>query len=128
MVTFLFSLGAFRRIIGRCKDQVSIHTSGSIRKARACSSNTTGNRSIKGYEPTQKEATRFKVQNFNHATLDLYHAIEQGDYPEWELCVQVMDDGEHPELDFDPLDPTKLWPTGSDSFSTCRQNDAESQS
>ena len=21
-----------------------------------------------------------------------------------------MEDGEHPELDFDPLDPTKLWP------------------
>jgi catalase len=58
----------------------------------------------------QKDASEIQGQNFNHATLDLYHAIEQGDYPEWELCVQVMEDGEHPELDFDPLDPTKLWP------------------
>ncbi|NEU60510.1 catalase [Paenibacillus sp. ALJ109b] len=58
----------------------------------------------------QKDASDIQGQNFNHATLDLYHAIEQGDYPEWELCVQVMEDGEHPELDFDPLDPTKLWP------------------
>ena len=58
----------------------------------------------------QKDASEIQGQNFNHATLDLYHAIEKGDYPEWELCVQVMEDGEHPELDFDPLDPTKLWP------------------
>jgi hypothetical protein len=25
----------------------------------------------------------------SHATHDLYHAIEAGDYPEWELSVQV---------------------------------------
>ena len=29
---------------------------------------------------------------------------------EWELNVQIMDDDEHPELDFDPLDDTKVWP------------------
>ena len=43
-------------------------------------------------------------------TKDLYEAIERGDYPEWELCVQIMSDDEHPELDFDPLDDTKIWP------------------
>ncbi|MFC4427035.1 catalase [Deinococcus navajonensis] len=59
---------------------------------------------------TQDEADRIQGKDFNHATLDLYRAIERGDYPEWELCVQIMSDGEHPELDFDPLDPTKLWP------------------
>jgi len=58
----------------------------------------------------QKEANEIQSTNFNHATLDLYEAIERGDYPEWELCVQIMEDGEHPELDFDPLDDTKLWP------------------
>ena len=30
--------------------------------------------------------------------------------PEWEFCVQIMSDDEHPELDFDPLDDTKRWP------------------
>ncbi|GED26276.1 catalase X [Brevibacillus agri] len=59
---------------------------------------------------TQKEAEEIQGKNFNHATQDLYEAIERGDYPEWELCVQIMSDDEHPELDFDPLDPTKLWP------------------
>jgi catalase len=59
---------------------------------------------------TQKEAEDIQGKNFNHATQDLYEAIERGDYPEWELCVQIMSDDEHPELDFDPLDDTKLWP------------------
>ncbi|MCR2804322.1 catalase [Paenibacillus soyae] len=60
---------------------------------------------------TQKEAEALQAKNFNHATQDLYEAIERGDYPEWELQVQWMSDDEHPELDFDPLDDTKLWPT-----------------
>ncbi|SFI39695.1 catalase [Paenibacillus sp. UNC496MF] len=59
---------------------------------------------------TVKEANEIQATNFNHATQDLYQAIERGDYPEWELLVQLMPDGEHPELDFDPLDDTKLWP------------------
>ncbi|MCU9612375.1 catalase [Caldibacillus lycopersici] len=58
---------------------------------------------------TQEQAQKVQGMNFNHATQDLYDAIERGDYPEWELFVQLMPDGEHPELDFDPLDPTKLW-------------------
>jgi catalase len=43
-------------------------------------------------------------------TKDLNAAIAAGDYPEWELCVQLMDDHDHPELDWDPLDDTKVWP------------------
>lgn len=58
---------------------------------------------------TQKEADEIQGKNYSHATQDLYEAIERGDYPEWELCVQILSDDEHPELDFDPLDPTKLW-------------------
>ena len=59
---------------------------------------------------TQAEAEAIQAKNFNHATQDLYDAIERGDYPEWELQVQIMTDDEHPELDFDPLDDTKIWP------------------
>ncbi len=59
---------------------------------------------------TVEEAEKIQGKNFNHATQDLYDAIEQGDYPEWELYVQIMSDDEHPELDFDPLDDTKIWP------------------
>jgi catalase len=59
---------------------------------------------------TQAQAQGIQGKNFNHATQDLYEAIERGEFPEWELNVQIMTDGEHPELDFDPLDDTKLWP------------------
>jgi catalase len=59
---------------------------------------------------TQTEAEAIQARNFNHATQDLYEAIERGEYPQWELCVQIMSDDEHPELDFDPLDDTNLWP------------------
>ena len=57
---------------------------------------------------TQAEADA--IGDFNHATKDLYDAIERGDFPEWELSVQLMSDDDHPELDFDPLDATKTWP------------------
>lgn len=59
---------------------------------------------------TAAAAKEIQAENFNHATEDLYAAIERGNYPEWEFCVQIMSDDEHPELDFDPLDPTKIWP------------------
>jgi catalase len=59
---------------------------------------------------TQAQAQEIQGKNFNHATQDLYEAIEKGEFPQWELNVQIMEDGEHPELDFDPLDDTKLWP------------------
>ena len=65
---------------------------------------------------TQAQADEIQAKNVGHATQDLYEAIERGDYPEWELYVQIMSDDEHPELDFDPLDDTKLWPTDKFPF------------
>jgi catalase len=59
---------------------------------------------------TQEQAEAIQAKNFNHATQDLFEAIDKGDFPEWELLVQIMPDGDHPELDFDPLDDTKIWP------------------
>ena len=59
---------------------------------------------------TQVDADIIQGKNVGHATQDLYEAIEREDYPEWELFVQIMEEGVHPELDFDPLDDTKLWP------------------
>ena len=59
---------------------------------------------------TQKQASEIQANNFSHATQDLYEAIEAGNFPEWELNIQIMTDEEHPELSFDPLDDTKIWP------------------
>ncbi|HEX3344437.1 MAG TPA: catalase, partial [Polyangiaceae bacterium] len=39
---------------------------------------------------------------------DLWNAITQGDYPEWELGVQLFDEEFADQFDFDVLDATKL--------------------
>jgi catalase len=59
---------------------------------------------------TAAQAAEIQAAELGSHTKDLYGAIERGDYPEWELNVQMMDDHDHPELDFDPLDDTKVWP------------------
>ncbi|MBA8951074.1 catalase [Actinomadura namibiensis] len=59
---------------------------------------------------TEADAAAIQAHDLGHASKDLHEAIERGDYPEWELVVQMMSDEEHPELDFDPLDDTKVWP------------------
>jgi catalase len=41
---------------------------------------------------------------------DLWHAIEQGDYPEWELGLQLFDGQFADQFGFDVLDPTKIIP------------------
>jgi catalase len=59
---------------------------------------------------TGADAAAVQAKDSGPHTKDLYDAIDRGDYPAWELKVQVMSDDEHPELDFDPLDDTKVWP------------------
>lgn len=41
---------------------------------------------------------------------DLWLAIEAGDYPEWELGLQIIPEEDEFKFDFDILDPTKLIP------------------
>ncbi|MBA4105220.1 MAG: catalase HPII [Pirellula sp.] len=41
---------------------------------------------------------------------DLWNAIQAGDFPEYELSVQVVDEDAAAELDFDILDATKIIP------------------
>ncbi|MGJ6961710.1 catalase [Streptosporangium sp. G11] len=59
---------------------------------------------------TAEDAAAVQGRELGHATKDLHEAIDRGEFPEWELLVQIMSDDEHPELDFDPLDDTKVWP------------------
>ena len=59
---------------------------------------------------TQADAQVAQGRELGVHTKDLYEAIERGDFPSWDLHVQLMDDHDHPELDFDPLDDTKTWP------------------
>ncbi|MBA2327014.1 MAG: catalase [Actinobacteria bacterium] len=59
---------------------------------------------------TEEDAGVMQGQELGCHTRDLYEAIERGEFPEWELNVQMMSDDEHAELSWDPLDDTKTWP------------------
>ena len=59
---------------------------------------------------TAEEAAKVQARDLGSASKDLYEAIERGDYPQWDMYVQIMEDHEHPELEWDPLDDTKIWP------------------
>ncbi|ROP42764.1 catalase [Pseudokineococcus lusitanus] len=62
---------------------------------------------VKSY--TAEDAAAVQATDLGSHTRDLYDAIKAGNYPKWDLFVQMMDDHDHPELDFDPLDDTKVW-------------------
>src|SRR4051795_5427729 len=59
---------------------------------------------------TDADAAEVQKEVLGVHTKDLYDAIDAGDHPEWDLYVQIMEDHDHPELDWDPLDDTKTWP------------------
>lgn len=58
-----------------------------------------------------KEAAVQQGKDFNHLTNDLYNNIYAGNFPKWDLYIQVLDPKDLNSFDFDPLDPTKIWPT-----------------
>ena len=58
-----------------------------------------------------KEAAEQQAKDFNHLTNDLYANINKGNFPKWDLYVQILDPKDFVKFDFDPLDPTKIWPT-----------------
>lgn len=41
---------------------------------------------------------------------DLVTHINKGDFPKWDLYVQVLKPDDLKSFDFDPLDATKIWP------------------
>ncbi len=58
------------------------------------------------WDETQKLAG--KDPDFNRK--DLWEAIENGNYPEFELGIQVVEEEDEHSFDFDILDPTKIIP------------------
>ncbi|RKD73310.1 catalase [Sinobaca qinghaiensis] len=58
---------------------------------------------------TPEQASEIQAEEFQHATDDLYNAIEEGNFPEWDLYVQILDPADIDNFDFDPLDATKDW-------------------
>ena len=56
------------------------------------------------------EAQKIAGKDSDFHRRDLWEAIDSGNFPEWELGVQIVDEGKEGDLGFDILDPTKLIP------------------
>lgn len=57
-----------------------------------------------------EEAQAAAGKNADYGRQDMWDAIESGNYPEWELGVQIMDEADQLKYGFDLLDPTKFVP------------------
>jgi len=60
----------------------------------------------------REESLRLSGEDPNHATRDLYEAIERGDYPSWTLEMQILTPEEAKDFPWDIFDITKVWPHG----------------
>ena len=56
------------------------------------------------------EAQKISGKDPDFHRRDLFEAIERGDYPEWELGLQIVEEEDEFKFDFDLLDPTKIIP------------------
>ncbi|KKA05050.1 catalase [Pseudomonas ogarae] len=63
---------------------------------------------LKNLDP--KEVVKVQGQDYSHMTNDLVTHINKGDFPKWDLYVQVLNPQDLAKFDFDPLDATKIWP------------------
>ncbi len=59
---------------------------------------------------TREEARRISGEDPNHATRDLYNAIESGEYPSWTLEMQILTPEKARNFPWDIFDITKVWP------------------
>ncbi|WAH61430.1 catalase KatB [Pseudomonas silvicola] len=63
---------------------------------------------IKNLDPAQ--VAQVQSKDYAHLTHDLVGAINKGEFPKWDLYIQVLKPEDLARFDFDPLDATKIWP------------------
>jgi catalase len=56
------------------------------------------------------EAQKLQGKNSDFNRQEMWESIERGDYPEWELGLQIVEEADEFKFDFDLLDPTKIIP------------------
>ena len=59
---------------------------------------------------TSEEATVQQGKDWQHATMSLRKDIDDENFPQWDLYVQMIDPKDIHSFDFWPLDATKDWP------------------
>lgn len=58
----------------------------------------------------QTQVSKVQAMDFNHLTRDLYKEINAGNYPKWDLYIQILSPEQLDDFSFNPLDATKIWP------------------
>jgi len=59
---------------------------------------------------TREKADSIRGQDPDYAQRDLFDAIQQGDFPKWRVCMQVMPEKDAEKYHLNPFDLTKVWP------------------
>src|SRR3546814_11387755 len=61
---------------------------------------------------TDAEAAAVVASDRESNQRDLFEAIERGDFPKWQLYIQVMPETDAEKVPYHPFDLTKVWPKG----------------
>ena len=61
---------------------------------------------------TNEEAAKVTGQTREKYQEELYGAIERGDYPKWDVKVQIMPEADAEKTPYNSFDLTKVWPHG----------------
>jgi len=61
---------------------------------------------------TGEESERLIGQDRESHQRDLFEAIEKGDFPRWNVKIQVMPEADADKTPYNPFDLTKVWPHG----------------
>jgi len=59
---------------------------------------------------TDQEAEAIIAKDRENHQRDLLESIDNGDFPKWNMKIQVMSEGESKKCNFNPFDLTKVWP------------------
>ena len=59
---------------------------------------------------TNREGEQVIAKDRESSQKDLYEAIERGDFPQWDMQIQVMAEEDAEKCAFNPFDLTKVWP------------------
>lgn len=61
---------------------------------------------------TGKQADEMRSKDMDFAQRDLYESIEKGNFPKWNLKIQVMTEDQSKTYHLNPFDLSKVWPHG----------------
>jgi len=59
---------------------------------------------------TDEEAEAIVAKDRESHQRDLFESIEKGDFPRWNMKIQVMPESDASKCPFNPFDLTKVWP------------------